>query len=31
VAAAASKSTTTATVAGRPCYGAKGHGADANY
>ena len=29
VAAAASKSTTTVT--GRPCYGAKGHGCDANY
>jgi hypothetical protein len=29
--AAASKSTTTTTVTGRPCYGAQGHGCDANY
>jgi len=32
VAAAATKATTTtATVAGRRCYGAKGNGGDANY
>jgi hypothetical protein len=31
VAAAAGKSTTGTTVAGRPCDGAKGHECDANY
>ena len=31
VGAAASKSTTSTTVPGRPCYGAQGHGCDANY